>query len=323
MKAHHTSVSADDSHHACPLCGSVGYDAVYDLRVRNSADDVPGIVVRCRTCAMWFKVLTNTTGIAAAYPGEYGHDEIAATYLSSPAARTFFQHVLDNLRTCPDGTRPRLLDIGAAQGTFLEEARRRGFDCHGIDHCEPNVADACAKGLHVTQTAAEDLDCEDSFDVVTMLDIIEHLPDPMRVLRAAQRALKPGGELVVYTPNHRAAVVVLAKMLYALGIRYPVQEIFGRNHVCFFDHRSLPRALATTGFTVRLLQQFPYDVSRPGQPVSRANLAAIALVEGLGQPLRRLFRMLVYAQKPRGTNRALARPVSLAAAEHAQWPPSS
>src|SRR5207248_700328 len=102
---------------------------------------------------------------------------------------------------------------------------------------------ARAKGLKVRQASAENLDDVETFDVITMLDIIEHLPDPLRVLQAAHRALKPGGELVVYTPNHRAAVVGLAKTLHAMGIRSPVREIFGRNHICFFDDRSLAIAL--------------------------------------------------------------------------------
>jgi hypothetical protein len=103
----------------------------------------------------------------------------------------------------------------------------------------------------------------------------------------------------VYTPNHRALVVELAKLLHAIGIRYPVQEIFGRNHVAFFDDRSLPLALRRAGLELRSLRYAPYDPARPGQEISQLNLLAVQGVEWLGRPLDRVFRMLAYARRPR------------------------
>jgi len=286
------------SNAVCPLCGTSNYAIVYDLTAVSSPDDVPGLVARCGSCPMWFKVLTGPGGIPTAYPGEYGHGAIAERYLLSDTARSFFREALANVKPRCRGERPRLLDVGAAQGTLLEEALRMGFDAEGVDHCESNVQDACAKGLRVRCATAEELDEREAFDVITMIDIIEHVPDPLRLLRTVHRALKPGGELVVHTPNHRGAVVMLSKLLHTVGIRYPTREIFGRNHVCFFDDRSLPLALQTTGFEVRLQRRFPYDPSRPGQHVSSLNLAGVTVVEWLGKPFNRVFRMLMYAQRP-------------------------
>lgn len=298
MKANQLTTDGQAVPRPCPLCGAARYEIAYDLTIPRSADDVPGLVVRCRSCPMWFKLLSDPNAIPKAYPGEYGGDEMAQGYLLSAATRTFFRETLAKVSLGPEITRPRLLDIGAAQGALLEEAARLGFDAEGIDHCESNVHDARAKGLKVDYAAAEDLDVDAAFDVVTLMDIIEHLVDPLHVLKAAHRALKPGGELVVYTPNHRGAVVVLAKLLHAAGIGYPVREIFGRNHLGFFDDRSLPLALQKAGFEVRLRQCFPYDPARPGQEVSALNLLAVTFVEWLGKPFNRVFRMLVYARKP-------------------------
>ena len=93
-------------------------------------------------------------------------------------------------------------------------------------------------------------------------------------------------------------MVLFARLLNALAIRYPVQEIFGRNHLCFFDDRSLPLALKSVGFEVWLRQLSPYDPTRPGQYISALDLAVVTLVEWLGKPLNRVFLMLVYARKP-------------------------
>jgi 2-polyprenyl-3-methyl-5-hydroxy-6-metoxy-1,4-benzoquinol methylase len=282
----------------CPVCASAKLEAIYDLAAAEFTDAVPGLVVRCTSCFMWFKLLNDPAGIPKAYTGEYGDDETAQTYLLGTAARNLFRDALTNVKGRLQSTRPRLLDLGAGPGALVEEALRMGFEAEGVDHCEANVDVACAKGLRVRLGAAEDLDDQATFDVVTMMDIIEHVPEPLRLLTAAQRALKPGGELVVYTPNHRATVVMLAKLLYRLGVRYPVEELFGRNHVCFFDDRSLPMALNRAGFEVRRVEQFPYDPARPGQEISPLNLAVVSFVERLGRPFDRGFRMLAYAQRP-------------------------
>ena len=272
-------------------------DVVYDLRTATGPDAVPGLVYRCRACPMWFKDLGEGGAIPTAYTGEHGDDPVAVTYLEGDAARTIFREALAPLAPA-GGTARRLLDIGAAQGVLLEEAARLGFDAEGIDHCAENVRDACARGRRVRLAAAETLEDRDAFDVVTLMDIIEHVTDPLGVLAACHRALRPGGTLVVYTPNHRALIVSLARLLHRVGMHHPVTEFFGRNHVSFFDDRSLPLALERAGFRVRALELSSYDPARPGQDVSRASLAAVALTEWLGRPLGRVFRILAYAEKP-------------------------
>ena len=281
----------------CPLCGGRDHAVVYDLRAAAGPEAVPGLVRRCRDCGMWFKTLSDPAGLPTAYAGEHGTDDVAATYLLGDTARALFRQALAPL--APAGTAaPRLLDVGAAQGALLEEAARLGFDAEGVDHCAENVRDARARGLRMRLAEAENLDDRARFDVVTMMDLIEHVPDPARLLAMAHRALRPGGSLVVYTPNHRAAVVLLARLLHRVGVRYPVAEIFARNHVCFFDDRTLPRMLERAGFAVGARTLAAYDPSRPGQAISPLNLAAVATAEWLGRPFGRVFRMLVYARRP-------------------------
>lgn len=283
---------------ACPLCGSADLRRVYDLSRADFADAVPGVVYRCRACPMWFKALEHPDALPTAYPGEHGDDPVSVTYLLGDAARALCREALAGLRPLPRQPPPRLLDLGAGQGALVEEAARLGFAAHGIEHCDDNVARARARGLDVRLARIEDVDLHESEDVVTMMDVIEHLPDPLAVLRRAHRALRPGGELVVYTPNHRGGIVLLARLLHALGIRRPAEELFGRNHVAFFDDLSLPWALRAAGFELRELRRFAYDPSRPGQEVSRLELAVAAAVEQLGRPFGREFRLLAYARRP-------------------------
>lgn len=282
---------------------------MYDLRAVTNPLAVPGRVLRCGTCGMWWKALDAGTVAADAYGDAYGDadsaEEVAERYRLGEASRAMFRAALAPIERDADrdgDRRPRLLDVGTGLGAMLEEAAALGYRAEGIELCAPLVARARARGLAVRNLPAEALAEEgeaESFDVVTMMDLIEHVPDPLAVLRAARRLLRPGGELVVYTPNHRAAVVLLARALARLGIGVPVREIFGGNHVAFFDDRTLPAALDRAGFTVRLLRRAPYDPRRPGQPISSASLLAVTVAERLGQPFGRVFRMTAYARPGR------------------------
>src|SRR5579871_3078132 len=275
---------------ACPLCGSADLDRKYDLRSVTCPLAVPGWIVRCRRCSMWFKTVDADAAVANAYRDEYADVEGADGYMTGSAARAFFRRVLQDA-----GRGGALLDIGSGQGALVEEATRLGYTAMGVDRCEPLVRKARARGVRVECGTIDDVDGAERFDVVTMMDVIEHVPEPRRLVAAAHRLLKPRGRLVVYTPNHRAAVVMVARALHGLGAPVAVREIFGGNHVCFFDDRSLPRTLAAEGFTVDALRLSPYDTARPGQPVSRASLAAVAVAEAIGRPFGRVFRMLAFA----------------------------
>jgi 2-polyprenyl-3-methyl-5-hydroxy-6-metoxy-1,4-benzoquinol methylase len=274
----------------CSLCLSIHYKVLYDLRAATKPMGLPGMIVRCRECGFCFKILTGSVRAADVYQEEWATDKPTERYMLSEPTRVFFRQVLDGLSI----KRGRLLDIGTGLGTLVEEAQKVGYDAQGVDLCRPLVDKALKRGLNVRCMSAEDLDSAEPFDVITMMDIIEHVPEPLKLLATARRILKPGGELVVYTPNHRGAVVLLAKLLHSIGIRFAIHEIFAGNHLVFFDNRTLSATLNRAGFTLRELRLFPYDPSRPGQPVSPLSLAAITAVERLGKPFHRMFRMMAY-----------------------------
>ncbi len=98
----------------------------------------------------------------------------------------------------------RLLDVGCGSGTFLADARDRGWQVSGLE-INPAFREFCRNDLKI-----EDVQCGlvsdppfagGSFDVVTMLDVLEHMYDPMLSLKQTARLLKPGGRLVIKSPN--------------------------------------------------------------------------------------------------------------------------
>lgn len=96
-----------------------------------------------------------------------------------------------------------LLDVGCSTGLFLDRARKAGFAVKGVEFSEDSAAFAQAHfGLTVERGSIHDShEAAGSFDVLTMFDVIEHVPDPLADMAAAMRLLKPGGWFVLSTPN--------------------------------------------------------------------------------------------------------------------------
>ncbi|MBN1218118.1 MAG: class I SAM-dependent methyltransferase [Anaerolineae bacterium] len=196
-----------------------------------------------------------------------------------------------------------LLDVGCAKGVFLDVARREGWQPIGLEIS--SFASQYARdnfGLEVfIGTLGEAPWPDASFDVITMLDVIEHLIDPSSVLLQARRLLKAGGILVIETPNARSILHYAAKLIYTLSmtsVKWPVFQIYGvgpEGHVIFFDQNTLIYLLNKNGF------EFLYsDFDAMGQALWRS----ATLVERLAGTIDNVgsilfggkYHMLVFAQ---------------------------
>lgn len=105
--------------------------------------------------------------------------------------------------TLADISAGKLLDVGCGGGRFLKRMKRRGWQVEGTDfdeHAAHKVSARYGIKAHVGDLPQCNL-AENSFDVITMSQTIEHLYDPKATLRECLRLLKPGGLLVMTTPN--------------------------------------------------------------------------------------------------------------------------
>ncbi len=154
-----------------------------------------------------------------------------------------FEHHLKPLErlTGPPAGRP-LLDVGCYTGIFVEIAARHGWDAWGVEPSHWAVREARERGLHVVQGTLETADLPPAyFDVVTLWDVIEHLPDPRATLVQAHRLLKPGGLLVVHTIDIDSLFARL------MGGHWPwLMEM----HIYYFSRRTLRLMLEDCGFQV-------------------------------------------------------------------------
>jgi len=181
---------------ACNLCGNTGPKLLWE---RNGY-----AIVECSRCGLQY-VGQNPEDIdfATLYSESYytgGGGQVFADYVGEERARrASARRKLRSmrLRTPRSG---RLLDVGCAAGFFLVEARRY-FEPQGVEISEFSSGVARERfGLDVfTGTLQDAKFTADSFDVITMWDVVEHLPDPKTVLIEASRVLRPGGSLVLTT----------------------------------------------------------------------------------------------------------------------------
>jgi 2-polyprenyl-3-methyl-5-hydroxy-6-metoxy-1,4-benzoquinol methylase len=113
-----------------------------------------------------------------------------------------FQNKIDQIEKRL-GKKGKILDVGCSFGFFLDAARERGWNVAGIELSEYAAAYASQRfGLSVVNKSILDAEFEgNSFDVITMWYVIEHLPNPKQVLQHLSNFLKEDGMLVVSTPN--------------------------------------------------------------------------------------------------------------------------
>jgi SAM-dependent methyltransferase len=145
-------------------------------------------------------------------------------------------------RHLPATRRGRLLDVGSGNGAFVERMRMLGWDAEGVEPDPRAVSVARESGLPVREGTVEGLAAglEQSYDVITLDHVIEHLHDPAAALDSVHAALRPGGLLWIATPN-----------LESLGHRR-----FGRDwlhldpprHLVLFNTSSLQALLRRSGF---------------------------------------------------------------------------
>jgi SAM-dependent methyltransferase len=160
---------------------------------------------------------------------------------SEHVLRREFAHTVNFIRKYRDGG--RLLDVGCAYGFFLKEARPF-YDISGIEIAADAAAFCRARGLRTVTGIADEktLASLGMMDVIVMLDVIEHLPDPRQTLALCCEHLAPGGIIVITTGDFSSLCARLAGRHWRLMT--PPQ------HLWFFTPGSVGRLAQSLGLTL-------------------------------------------------------------------------
>lgn len=215
----------------CPGCGSREFTTALDS------------IKRCRRCKLCF---VNPLGH---FRGEHEtEDYFLNDYLplhlanrdNSLAERRAYLVDFQKHFSLPH--RPRLLDVGCALGFMLQEAISAGWEAWGVETSKfaaeyASAHTGCTVNAGTLENAAFP---SESFEVVTLMDVIEHVAEPRPLLSEIYRILRPGGGLFIVTPNFGSLFVRLYG-LRAYGI-WPDQ------HVVYFQPSTISRVLNAVGF---------------------------------------------------------------------------
>ena len=224
----------------CYMCKAEGIPAYANLRDRISTAEGEWNYKRCRNkeCGLlWLDPMPHPGDIGKAYVDYFTHDDISLSNQNGIVRRLFrmakvaylhqqfgyaykgtafanvagrilallpnrSNYVDASIMYLPRCSSGRLLDIGCGSGATLRVMRDLGWDAEGIDFDPVTVNNARSKFLNVhLGTLREQQYDNDTFDAIVMCHVIEHVHDPLDLMRECQRVLKPGGRLVVLTPN--------------------------------------------------------------------------------------------------------------------------
>lgn len=161
--------------------------------------------------------------------------------------RTTTKGKLIALELVPDGHGRRALDVGAREGNQTRWLESRGYEVEPID-VEPGF-DRC-KVVNVDEGLPYD---DDSFDLVWCSEVIEHLKGPERAIEEFRRVTKPGGDIIMTTPNSYA---LLFRAISVLGLT--PERIQRDDHIHFFDQADIERLAPDA----KLYGYFPYMLVR-------------------------------------------------------------
>ena len=169
-----------------------------------------------------------------------------------------FADVLAALGSRVTATSRRLLDVGAHAGRLMSLARAAGWEVEGIELNPRTAAQAAAStGATVYQGNIFTAEPRAPFDAVTLIDVLEHIPDPRRALARAAAWLRPGGAVAIKVPN--GAAQQLKESVRAI-VRPGYRPTLADNlvHINHFTPGSLRLALERSGFTaVRVVVAAP------------------------------------------------------------------
>jgi len=207
-------------------------------------------IEECPSCGLVQLVPTPTPEtLRALYEGDSYFDGEAGTGYSEYEDQeeeylaTFREDVRRIGEFIPSG---RILEVGCGYGYFLQAAEEAGYDAYGID-LSPMAVEWAAKrhpdrvflGLleEVPEIQGQ------KYDVIFGSHLIEHLTEPSDFLRQAGKLLRPGGLVVMVTPNIKS---LLSRVSGSRWVSFKIPE-----HVSYYDPATITTLLSRTGYTVR------------------------------------------------------------------------
>ena len=237
----------------CCLCDAADDEPLAvgeDFEYHTSRDTY--LAVRCRGCGLvYLKLRPTDSELSRVYPPSYHAFDFSATRYGlayTVRRRLEARRLLAVCRGLPADA--RILDVGCGDGFHLKLLREfgpPGWTLEGVDTSPRAVEAARAAGLSVRLGSVEEVASEPArYDLALLIATIEHVSDPVGVLGAVRRLLRPGGRVVVATDNAASWSFRLFKGRYWGGYHFP-------RHWYLFSPTTIARLAECAGFEVERL----------------------------------------------------------------------
>lgn len=200
-------------------------------------------IYKCQSCGHGFTPLRVPKSVINSW---YSNAPIDTTFILEQSARSKSAHIVLNrlIRLLPE--KGRLLDVGAGPGLFVKEAQKHGFEAFGLElSAWATTWGKIELGLKTLKTGDYRTLNEYSpgeFDILTAFDVIEHIADPLDFIQKCARVVRPGGYIVLTTPQYDS---LLANIM---GARW---YCIIPAHLHYFTRTSLANALKKEGFVIK------------------------------------------------------------------------
>jgi SAM-dependent methyltransferase len=200
-----------------------------ELRISSKDYGQTAAIYECTNCGFWFcpEVMDPITGYEGLVDAEYASSQHARDIQYKKLIKTLSRYK-------PSGD---FLDVGAGLGGFVRAAKAAGFNAFGV---EPSK-DMCALSPDNLVQGTIDTIAQDSmrFDVICLIDVIEHVVDPLHQMQKAYSLLKDDGIVVLVTPDVSSWIAKLLKFRW---------WHFRLAHISYFTPKTLSHLLKNSGF---------------------------------------------------------------------------
>jgi SAM-dependent methyltransferase len=250
---------AHDSLTACPACER-SLDIAGATLLRGFERDH---LVRCGRCGFVFSILIPSAEDYARVYGRYDYasEDDARTDFNKQKEAAVAQSLLPYKQT------GLVIDVAAGAGRFLEHFQALGFSCYATEFDMRLEERLREKGFTVVPGGTIPEVGDARFDIIIFTEIIEHINNPLPVLRALWQLLRPGGCLYVTTPNFNSLERRLLRDEWGM-ICWP-------EHITYWTPRTLDAAMRRSGFRRRWRRVENISPYRVLQALKRGRLSSM------------------------------------------------
>ena len=241
----------------CPLCNVVSSDKFATATdVEYFTSEKVFDYFECKTCEILFIFPMPTNELNIIYPSNYysftSMNKSISFRIKDFIDTIFYRRILKKL----SGKNLKALDIGGGTGTLLDsllKADKRITHTQVVDIDSNAKQIAESKGHHYYNGTIESFSSNDKFDVILMLNLVEHVANPKAVMQKAASLLNNEGVIIIKTPNYKSLDASIFKNSYWGGLHCP-------RHWILFNKKSFQNLAGSTGLDTN---HFSYTQGAP------------------------------------------------------------